>query len=67
MPKELRMDNGDVVDVSKNPVAGLLLACTECDGRTQPTRKDGDPERVVRCLACGKKHSLDALRYVGGV
>jgi DNA-directed RNA polymerase subunit RPC12/RpoP len=50
-----------------DPFAGMLLDCTDCDRRTQPTRKSDDPDSVVRCLSCGKKHSTDSLRYVGGV
>lgn len=65
--KELEMSNGTVEDVSDDPFAGMLLRCVECNELTDPTRQADDPKRVVRCLTCGKKHSLDSLRYIGGV
>lgn len=42
----------------------LRLDCSECHGLTQPRRKEGDPETVVRCGRCGRKHSTDSLRVV---
>lgn len=36
------------------------LRCTNCKPhRTLPVRKDGDPDTVVRCAQCGKKHSTE--------
>lgn len=62
--KELRMVNGEVVDVD------IKLRCTECHGGndeapggalTEWHRKDDDPGSVVRCDDCGKRHSTDSL------
>jgi hypothetical protein len=61
-------DAEDVLDLSD---AGLVLVCSECHGgndespggaETVPVRKRSDPETVVRCATCGRKHSTDSLR-----
>lgn len=53
----------DVVDLG-GTIAGSTtkLACTSCrPWRTRPVRKRDDPETVVRCAQCGKKHGTDSL------
>jgi ribosomal protein L44E len=42
----------------------LRLSCTDCPGLTPPAREHTDPDSVVRCHDCGKKHSRDSLRVV---
>lgn len=70
MSKQVDMVNGEVVDISDNPFAGMQLRCTRCHGGesespggalTDPTRKADDPKTVVRCAECGKRHSTDSL------
>jgi len=65
MPKELTMHNGEVVAPDN-----LRLRCSECRGGTDEARggaltryvdRDSDPDSVVRCADCGKKHSTDSL------
>lgn len=58
-PEALDPDAADVLDLSN---AGLVLVCTDCDHETVPCRREGDPETVVRCATCGKKHSTENLR-----
>lgn len=74
MPKQT-MVNGEVVDVSTNPFAGMRLRCSQCHGGndeapggalTTPERREDDPQTVVRCAECGKKHSTDSLEYADG-
>ena len=33
----------------------------EVPARTKPVRKSGDPDTVVRCARCGKRHSTNSL------
>lgn len=53
--KELRMVNGEVVDVD------IKLQCSACSDCTEWHRTDDDPGSVVRCDDCGKRHSTDSL------
>jgi hypothetical protein len=59
--KELRMSNGDVVDA----FSGMKLRCTKCVPLRDPYRREDDPNTVVRCAECGKRHSTDSLEWVG--
>lgn len=71
---ELRADGG--VDLAGDERPGELkirLRCTRCPGGddeapggalTIPYRRDGDPESIVRCRDCGKKHSRDSLEVL---
>jgi RNase P subunit RPR2 len=68
--KRLEMRNGDVVAPDN-----LKLRCSRCHGGTdeapggaltQYIDKAGDPESVVRCAECGKKHSIDSLESANG-
>lgn len=56
----------DVVDVGQTTGATkLVLRCTECRPYdTHPVRYEDDPETVVRCAACGKRHSDNSLKVV---
>lgn len=55
----------DVVDLKRDEGPAdmkMVLRCTECRPyKTHPVRKKGDPDSIVRCAACGKKHSTDSL------
>jgi hypothetical protein len=63
----------DVVDLTAEEGPrdmGVRLACSKCHGgrseaaggaTTKPVRKAGDPDSVVRCARCGKKHSTNSL------
>lgn len=42
----------------------LRLNCHPCGDFTEYHRKDNDPNTVVRCDGCGKKHSTDSLYMV---
>lgn len=45
--------------------ADLELACSNCrPHRTLPVRYDDDPDTVVRCAQCGKKHSTNSLEVI---
>lgn len=55
----------DVVDLGKK-VAGTRtrLRCRACipdHVTTRPVRYTDDPDTVVRCAGCGKKHSTESL------
>lgn len=54
-----------VVDLRTPDTAGdLALRCVDCFPdhlETIPVRYTDDPTTVVRCAACGKKHSRDSL------
>jgi hypothetical protein len=66
----------DVVDLTEGEREGecvLRLLCTRCKGPydeapggglTKPCRKESDPDTVVRCWRCGKKHSEDNLKVL---
>jgi len=65
-----------VIDLCKHERDGdlsLRLRCTRCHGGTdeapggaltKPVRHQSDPESVVRCAECGKKHGRDSLTLV---
>lgn len=42
----------------------LRLNCTRCGAFTEYGRRDDDPGTVVRCDACGKRHSTDSVFMV---
>jgi uncharacterized Zn finger protein len=54
--KQLTMYNGTVVDETD-----IKLDCTRCEAFRDYHRKDDDPETVVRCDDCGKRHSKHSL------
>lgn len=66
-------DADDVVDLTAEEGPhdmGVRLACSSCHGgndeapggaTTKPVRKRDDPDSVVRCARCGKKHSTNSL------
>lgn len=39
----------------------LRLNCERCGRFTEYASKTGDPDSVVRCDECGKKHSTDSV------
>ena len=43
---------------------GLRLNCRRCASFTHAVRRRDDPDSVVRCDGCGKKHSTDSLHFV---
>jgi uncharacterized Zn finger protein len=45
-------------------VQELRLNCTRCGSFNTYYRKDDDPETVVRCDDCGKRHSTDSVFMV---
>ena len=62
----------DVVNLGDDLGTGapLRLECSKCHGGndeapggalTVPVRYDDDPDTVVRCASCGKKHSEASL------
>lgn len=63
----------DVVDLTAQEGPGdlpLRLECSKCHGGndeapggalTTPVRYRDDPDTVVRCASCGKKHSDSSL------
>jgi len=53
--RQLTMHNGHVCTPS------VRVECTNCDDRQQYERRDDDPQSVVRCVECGKRHSRDSL------
>jgi len=42
----------------------LRLNCNRCGSFTRYHRNDGDPNTVVRCDGCGKRHSTDSVFMV---
>lgn len=42
----------------------LRLNCTKCGSFEEYHRRDGDPDTVVRCGSCGKRHSPDSVFMV---
>lgn len=42
----------------------LRLNCHRCGEFQEYFRKDGDPDTVIRCDGCGKKHSDDSIFMV---
>lgn len=40
------------------------LDCVRCNEFTEYHRDDGDPDTVVRCDECGKRHSDDSVYFV---
>lgn len=42
----------------------LRLNCNDCGSFTEYHRNDDDPETVVRCDDCGKRHSTDSVWMV---
>ncbi|MFB6282556.1 MAG: hypothetical protein ABEK59_01285 [Halobacteria archaeon] len=69
-------DRKDIIDLqSQDPDEGMMtfLDCVNCEknveaGRggivTHPIREKDDPNTVVRCAECGRKHSTDSLIIV---
>jgi DNA-directed RNA polymerase subunit M/transcription elongation factor TFIIS len=55
--KKLIMQNGEVLDADPE----IRLDCTRCDQHREYYRKHDDPETVVRCSECGKRHSKHSL------
>ena len=39
----------------------IVLPCKRCGKTGSPMRRRDDPKTVVRCGACGKRHSTEAL------
>jgi len=60
--RELTMINGHIQDPPK-----LRLECTECKERRRFYSEPDDPDTVVRCKECGKKHSRNSLVDVNAV
>lgn len=49
-----------VINLSRS---GVELRCSKCRPfTTKPVRYSDDPETVVRCAQCGKKHSKSSLQ-----
>ena len=42
----------------------LRVNCHQCGDFHDYHRKDGDPNTVIRCDGCGKKHSDDSIYMV---
>lgn len=42
----------------------LRLNCHRCGDFTDYHRKNDDPQTVIRCGGCGKKHSTDSIFMV---
>lgn len=42
----------------------LYLDCVDCGEFTEAYTKKDDPDSVVRCNECGKKHSDNSLYFV---
>lgn len=40
------------------------LNCTRCGSFADYHRNQGDPDTVVRCDGCGKRHSTDSIYMV---
>jgi len=55
--RELKMQNGTVLDAQPD----IKLACPGCGEWCEYERRDDDPDTVVRCQKCGKRHSRDSL------
>lgn len=62
------MDKSDWVDLTgverEDDLVRIRLDCADCAGRTDPWRRPDDPETVVRCGTCGKRHSTDSLEAI---
>lgn len=41
----------------------IMLRCTGC-GVYRPFERPGKSKQVVRCVECGKRHSVDSLHAV---
>lgn len=66
-------DRIDLTEGEREGECVLRLMCTRCGtshdegsgGRlTKPYRFEDDPDTVVRCWSCGKKHSENNLKVV---
>lgn len=71
------MDKSDWIDLTEverpNDLVAIRLRCSRCNGGddespggalTDPWRKPDDPETVVRCGTCGKRHSTESLEAI---
>jgi ribosomal protein S27E len=56
--KRLTMVNGTVIE------SDIRVECVDCETPQDYYRKDDDPQTVVRCKQCDKKHSQDSLTDV---
>lgn len=58
------MTRTDLIDATRGERPGdvrMRLDCTRCERMTKPARKRDEPSTIVRCYACGKKHSHDSV------
>lgn len=42
----------------------LQLNCHRCGDFTEPIKRKDDPDTVVRCGGCGKKHSEGSIYFI---